>query len=487
MGGFPATPHRQTSLPRRQAAQLNKTARVTEALAKRSPEVQPSSALSSSDRPAETLPVRRDMTAPLPADPQPRRYTVWALGFALGHAGRGSSRTAGAAMWLEMTATAKLCRHRSLSRASSQANRANYVFCGPLNPVTSQRKSAGHINKASHFDRTLQGVRNYRKRLRKPTYADVEDALLKWFVDTRARNTPISGSMMLRKARDFTFMLDFPDFCPHNGWQHRFKWLSEFYRDMQRQGRRVQLVIDNCLCAPRASFLDGPNLSLRVSLYSAVEMVKAAWSEVAAISVRNCFRKAGFADTEREAEPDASDGQSGGNLWQRVIDCDMGGHDLGWDDFVCADKADATVTRVGDPRRRPSISTGARREELRQHPQRISPDEAVRVSYGRTPFMPRGLIVIKGCSWRTYTRGQGSGKCRTAPPAAAFLSERRAGQRKAMAVAKVRAGHDRESIGRGGNWAKRAWKPMQLEERRRGRSCMQACFRACTPSISFGA
>ncbi|KAH6945609.1 hypothetical protein HPB50_009293 [Hyalomma asiaticum] len=62
-----------------------------------------------------------------------------------------------------------------------------------------------------------------RKRLRRATYADVEEALLKWFVDARARNIPISGPMMLAKAKDFAFLLDFPDFCPGNGWLHRFK------------------------------------------------------------------------------------------------------------------------------------------------------------------------------------------------------------------------------------------------------------------------
>ncbi|KAH6919516.1 hypothetical protein HPB50_029495 [Hyalomma asiaticum] len=62
-----------------------------------------------------------------------------------------------------------------------------------------------------------------RKRLRRATYADVEEALLKWFVDARARNIPISGPMMLAKAKDLAFLLDFPDFCPGNGWLHRFK------------------------------------------------------------------------------------------------------------------------------------------------------------------------------------------------------------------------------------------------------------------------
>lgn len=62
-----------------------------------------------------------------------------------------------------------------------------------------------------------------RKRLRKATYADVEDALLKWFVDARARNIPLSGPMMLGKAKDFAFLWVFPEFCPGNGWLHQFK------------------------------------------------------------------------------------------------------------------------------------------------------------------------------------------------------------------------------------------------------------------------
>ncbi|KAH9379433.1 hypothetical protein HPB48_007891 [Haemaphysalis longicornis] len=79
-------------------------------------------------------------------------------------------------------------------------------------------------------------------------------------------------------------------------------------------------------------------------------MVKAAWSEVTATCVRNCFRKAGFVDTQAQVEFDASDGQSGGDLWQRVIDSDMGGggHDLRWDDLVCADDDADTLKSCSD-------------------------------------------------------------------------------------------------------------------------------------------
>ncbi|KAH6927452.1 hypothetical protein HPB50_003630 [Hyalomma asiaticum] len=137
-----------------------------------------------------------------------------------------------------------------------------------------------------------------RKRLRRAAYADVEEALLKWFVDAWARNIPISGPMMLAKAKDFAFLLDFPD-LPR-------KWLATSVQAVDRQAA---------------------NLPLRVSLYSALDLVKALWAEVTATCVQNCFRKDGFADVGPDADPEASEeDHSGGDL----------------DDFVTAnDDADA--------------------------------------------------------------------------------------------------------------------------------------------------
>ncbi|KAH7963450.1 hypothetical protein HPB52_021217 [Rhipicephalus sanguineus] len=67
-------------------------------------------------------------------------------------------------------------------------------------------------------------------------------------------------------------------------------------------------------------------------------MVKASWAEVTATCVQNCFRKAGFADVGADADPEASEeDHSGSDLWQRVVDSDMGGRDICWDDFVMAD------------------------------------------------------------------------------------------------------------------------------------------------------
>ncbi|KAH7982507.1 hypothetical protein HPB52_005425 [Rhipicephalus sanguineus] len=67
-------------------------------------------------------------------------------------------------------------------------------------------------------------------------------------------------------------------------------------------------------------------------------MVKTSWVEITATCVQNCFRKAGFADVGADADPEASEeDHSGGDLWQRVVDSDMGGRDICWDDFVMAD------------------------------------------------------------------------------------------------------------------------------------------------------
>ncbi|XP_049267374.1 tigger transposable element-derived protein 6-like [Rhipicephalus sanguineus] len=160
------------------------------------------------------------------------------------------------------------------------------------------------------------------------------------------------------------------------------EWLSEFDRDMHKQGRRVLLVVDNCsayhvqasLTAVTLVFLlpntskvqpldlgiirafksyyrrriverlltavDRPaaNLPLRVTLYSALEMLKDSWTEVTATCVQNCFRKAGFTDVGPDAEPEApEEHRSGGDLWQCVVDSDMGEQNICWKDFITAD------------------------------------------------------------------------------------------------------------------------------------------------------
>lgn len=67
-------------------------------------------------------------------------------------------------------------------------------------------------------------------------------------------------------------------------------------------------------------------------------MVKAVWAEVMATCMQNCFHKANFIDIKTEADPDASEDQSCGYLWQQTLNFNMGHHGIGWDDYICADE-----------------------------------------------------------------------------------------------------------------------------------------------------
>ncbi|KAH9372939.1 hypothetical protein HPB48_019264 [Haemaphysalis longicornis] len=344
-------------------------------------------------------------------------------------------RTAGAAMWVDMTNVTRI-------------NSSNVGHDGLCPPLPAQERRPGELNvgelpvswisqtsyRICHLPAVTPSRRllrehsvaparpGDRKRLQKATYADVWDVLLKGFVDARTRNIPISGPMTLRKARDFAFMLDFPDVCPGNGWLHRFErrhgivfksivgeaasarkskkqrcfmsyvpvryrynakawitpnlfaeWLSDFNREGQGQGRRVLFVIDNCSAPHMQAFLTARCSAGRRSTHSRLRSRRRAdferprhhynndrerqarhFSEpasrappttrrkrfpiVTSTCVRNSLLKAGFVDTQPGDEPDASVGQSGSDLWQRVIDSEIGGHDLGWYDFVCADE-----------------------------------------------------------------------------------------------------------------------------------------------------
>jgi hypothetical protein len=63
----------------------------------------------------------------------------------------------------------------------------------------------------------------HRKRFRTAKHPDVEEALLKWFTMTRDKNFPISGPLLMTKARSFADMLGKVDFEASPGWLTRFK------------------------------------------------------------------------------------------------------------------------------------------------------------------------------------------------------------------------------------------------------------------------
>lgn len=73
------------------------------------------------------------------------------------------------------------------------------------------------------FNHSIKADPLMRKGLRKGTYVDVEDALLKWFVEAQSWNVFVSGPLTLSEGRDFEFLFNFLNFSLRNGWLHHFK------------------------------------------------------------------------------------------------------------------------------------------------------------------------------------------------------------------------------------------------------------------------
>ncbi|NWI85971.1 TIGD4 protein, partial [Pitta sordida] len=62
-----------------------------------------------------------------------------------------------------------------------------------------------------------------RKRLRTAFYADLEEALMKWYRIAQCFSVPVNGPMLRLKANDFAQKLGHTDFKCSNGWLDRFK------------------------------------------------------------------------------------------------------------------------------------------------------------------------------------------------------------------------------------------------------------------------
>lgn len=78
-------------------------------------------------------------------------------------------------------------------------------------------------SKAKLYDslQTFNGSK--RKRLRKSIFKDIEEELLKWVMEAKAKNMPLSGIIIKEKAFEIAKELGNHDFSGSNGWLERFK------------------------------------------------------------------------------------------------------------------------------------------------------------------------------------------------------------------------------------------------------------------------
>ena len=61
------------------------------------------------------------------------------------------------------------------------------------------------------------------KRMRTSAYGEIDDALLKWFKQTRSAQMPVSGPMLAEIAERFAREPNMPDWKCSNGFLERFK------------------------------------------------------------------------------------------------------------------------------------------------------------------------------------------------------------------------------------------------------------------------
>ncbi|XP_037520679.1 tigger transposable element-derived protein 6-like [Rhipicephalus sanguineus] len=78
-------------------------------------------------------------------------------------------------------------------------------------------------NKADVKAKASQSCHSQACRVRVPAYDKVEKALYAWFLETRAKNIPIDGPMLMEKAKWFAAALGVDGFTGGTGWQQRFK------------------------------------------------------------------------------------------------------------------------------------------------------------------------------------------------------------------------------------------------------------------------
>ncbi|XP_021934281.1 tigger transposable element-derived protein 6-like [Zootermopsis nevadensis] len=78
-------------------------------------------------------------------------------------------------------------------------------------------------NRAAITDAWERKCNAHRKRLRKTPHDELNDKVLEFFRCCRAKNIPISGTLLQEKAREIATRLHTEDFSASNGWLDRFR------------------------------------------------------------------------------------------------------------------------------------------------------------------------------------------------------------------------------------------------------------------------
>ena len=99
-------------------------------------------------------------------------------------------------------------------------------------------------NQKTILQAALEG--NSSKKLRKPKFEDLDQAMLSWFNNQRQNNVPISGPIVKAKAEKFANQLGIIDFKASEGWLGKFKHRHQItYGKMNGEARDVDINVTN--------------------------------------------------------------------------------------------------------------------------------------------------------------------------------------------------------------------------------------------------
>lgn len=94
-----------------------------------------------------------------------------------------------------------------------------------FDPPLSQSTVATIVRSEKEIISAYEGglYKDKRKRMKQPSYPDVEKALPEWFKNVRSINVPVNGPLLAEKARYFAEQLGYENFKASNGFLDRFK------------------------------------------------------------------------------------------------------------------------------------------------------------------------------------------------------------------------------------------------------------------------
>lgn len=94
-----------------------------------------------------------------------------------------------------------------------------------FDPPLSQSTVATIVRSEKEIISAYEGglYKDKRKRMKQPSYPDVEKALPEWFKNVRSINVPVNGPLLAEKARYFAEQLGYENLKASNGFLDRFK------------------------------------------------------------------------------------------------------------------------------------------------------------------------------------------------------------------------------------------------------------------------